>query len=233
MFFIGMETKVSAEEIQQSSTAESQQFELVKEQDLTTLEKIFVEYAKKNKGIYKYGTLYVIALGEQPNPGYGLRLEKQVQTWEQLHLYVKKTVPQEGIVYPAVVTYPYIAGRVNLPPYTTMSVWDIESEKPFIEKQINQLDLWDQRIITNNVKEWSITFNKPITKSLLTNYRISIQKWGVDCKEHPIQLKKDRKNKRVIKVKPLEEYEKGSIYLLYMENIKNGDIIILPFEVKE
>ena len=233
IIFMTVTTSVSAEQIQQSNTTESHQFELVQEENLTNLEKVFVDYAKQNKGIHQFGSLYVIALGPQPNPGYGLVLEKQVQTWEQLHLYVKQTVPKSGIVYPTVITYPYIVGTLNLPPYTTLSVLDIESEKPFIQNQKVVLDLWDQRFITNPMKEWSITFNKPISKAVLESYRIFVEKWGENKQEHPVQLILDTKNKQIVKVKPLEPYEKGSMYLLYMENIKSGKIVILPFKVKE
>ena len=233
IFFMAVTTSVSAEQTQQKNTTESHQFELVQEENLTDLEKVFVEYAKQNKGVHQFGSLYVIALGEQPNPGYGLVLEKQVQTWEQLHLYVKQTVPKPGIVYPTVITYPYIVGRLNLPPYTTLSVLDIESEKPFIQNQKVVLDFWDKRFITDRMKEWSITFNKPLTKAVLENYRIFVEKWGESKQDHPVQIILDKENKKIVKVKPLEPYETGSMYLLYMENIKNGKIIILPFEVKD
>lgn len=50
---------------------------------------------------------------------------------------------------------------------------------------------------------------------------------------HPVQIILDKENKKIVKVKPLKPYETGSTYLLYMENIKNGKVIILPFEVKD
>lgn len=230
LFCMAVTTNVSAE---QTNPTESHQFELVNEENLTDLEKVFVEYAKKNKGVYQFGSLYVIALGAQPNPGYGVKLEKQVQTFEQLHLYVKQTVPEQGMVYPNVISYPYIVGKLYLPPYTTLSVWDIDNKKPFIKDQNVLLDFKDKRFITDPLKEWSITFNKPITKSELKKYRISIEKRGEDKKEHPVQVLIDPKNKKTVKVKPLERYEKGATYLLCIENTKNGKQIIIPFEVKD
>ena len=95
------------------------------------------------------------------------------------------------------------------------------------------LDFWDKRFITDRMKEWSITFNKPLTKAVLENYRIFVEKWGESKQDHPVQIILDKENKKIVKVKPLEPYETGSTYLLYMENIKNGKIIILPFEVKD
>lgn len=235
IFFMAVTTSVSAEETkrQQKSPTESHQFELVKEENLTDLEKVFVEYAKKNKGVYQFGSLYVIALGAQPNPGYGLKLEKQVQTFEQLHLYVKQTVPQPGIAYPDVVSYPYIVGRLNLPPYTTLSVLDIESKRPLIKGQNRLLDFSDKRFITDSLKEWSITFSKPITESTLKKYHIFVETQGENKKDHPIQLIIDMENKNIVKIKPLERYEEGRTYLLRIKNIKTGKQTILPFEVKD
>lgn len=216
---------------QQNSQTDSHQFEVVKEENLTELEKVFVEHAKQNKGVYQFGSLYVIALGAQPNPGYRLSLEKEVQSFEQLYLYVKPTVPEPGISYPEVVTYPFIVGRVSLPPYTTLSVMNIDSQKPFITNQNGLLDFMDERFITNSLTEWSITFSKPMTKSTLKNFQITIEKWG-ENKSHPVQLVINTRNKKIVKVKPLERYVNENLYLLHIKNIKNGQHIILPFKVK-
>ena len=52
IFLITATRSVSAEQTnsQQENSAESYQFELVNEENLTELERVFVEYAKVNKG---------------------------------------------------------------------------------------------------------------------------------------------------------------------------------------
>jgi hypothetical protein len=84
IFLISATTSVTAEQTksQQQENTETHQFELVNEENLTDLEKAFVDHAKKNKGVHQFGSLYVISVGPKPNPGYGLKFEKQEQTLE-------------------------------------------------------------------------------------------------------------------------------------------------------
>jgi hypothetical protein len=227
-------TDASAQQVNQvsESQAASNQFELVNEENLTELEKVFVDYAKMYEGIHRFGSIYVISLGEQPNPGFGLKLEQQIQTWEQFHLYVKKIVPEEGKEYPQVISYPYMVGKLHLPPYTTISVLDPDTKKPLFNNQRKSLDFLEKRITTNKWKEWFVYLDSPVTNSLSKDNRITLEKLGDERSLHPIQLIRDKANKKIVKVKPLVEYENGCTYLLNIEDKRNGERTILPFEVK-
>jgi hypothetical protein len=198
---------------------EPHQFQLLTKADLTDSEKAFVENAKKIKGIHKQGSLYVISLGAKPNSGYGLRLEKQEQTFEQLMLYVKQTVPQKGHVYLQVITYPYIVGRVDLPPYTTLSVLDIEDGKPIFDDRAKENEPKDMRRFTDVNKVWSITLDKKQTKTSLQKFKIYVKQLGGSDKSlHPVQVYIDKNNQKTVKIKPLKPYKKGIVYLLHIEN---------------
>lgn len=48
IFLMAVTTSVSEEQIQQKNTTESHQFELVNEENLTALEKVFVDYTKSS-----------------------------------------------------------------------------------------------------------------------------------------------------------------------------------------
>lgn len=225
ILFINTAFHVSAEKPEVSH-----QFTLVKNEDLTELEKLFVEHAKENQGVYQYGSLYVISLGAKPNPGYGLEFEKQEQTFEQLKLYVKKTFPEENMVYPNVISYPYVVGRFNLPPYTTFSVLETESNKPLFNKGKALLNFQDKRLIMDVRKEWTITF----PNSISLNYQdIFVERLGEKNEKHPVQIMRDNKNNKIVKVRPIEPYKIGETYILHIENKKNRKKTIVPFEVKE
>jgi len=102
-------------------------FVLVREQDLTGEERTFVEGVRRTKGVHHKGGLYVVALGERPNPGYGLELVKTELSWEQAKVYVRLTKPEPGKFYAAVISCPGLVGRVSLPPYTTISFIDVDT----------------------------------------------------------------------------------------------------------
>lgn len=217
IFFLYCTSAVSAEE--------KYGFQLLQDtESLSDLEKTFVELAKKHQGVYQLGDLFVIALGEQPNPGYGLRLEKQVQTLEELHLHVKRTYPKKGLSYPQVISYPYLIGRLTLPPYTTLSV--IDDGEHFSDSGL--LTFEGTRYIADVKKEWTITFNQPISSSSLEKMDIFVA--DLEEKKHPVQIKINPKNKREVLVLPLEEYQKDKIYLLRVEN--SGKVFVVPFEVR-
>ncbi len=97
-------------------------------------EKSFIQYVKATKGIHKQGNLYVIARGDVPNPGHGIEFVKQQVSWEQVTVYVRLTAPQPGRMYPQVIAYPYLAGKINLPPYTTIQFIDIDTGKPLFQE---------------------------------------------------------------------------------------------------
>lgn len=102
-------------------------FTLVQESDLSSEERSFIDEVRMTRGIYHKGDLYVAALGEKPNPGYGIELVKTELIQGQLKVYVKLTKPEPGKMYAAVITYPYLAGRVSLSPFTKISFIDIET----------------------------------------------------------------------------------------------------------
>jgi hypothetical protein len=96
---------------------------------LTADEKDFVEKAKQNTGVSHLGNLYIISRGMSPNPGYGLQIVKQEMSGEQATVYLRKTNPDPGKAYAAVISYPYVAGRVTLPAYTTIRFVDADTGK--------------------------------------------------------------------------------------------------------
>ncbi len=102
---------------------------------LSESEKEFVNQNKFEPGVYQQGTLYLIALGQRPHPGYGLDFVKSETTWEQERIFVRQTLPKEGMMYPQVIHYPYIIGRLQLPTkYMTVSVIDMDTGKDLFEK---------------------------------------------------------------------------------------------------
>lgn len=209
------------------SAEETQQFQFIEDlEDLSDVEKEFVELARKHQGVHQLGDLFVISLGEQPNPGYGLTLEKQSQLLEQLQLHLKRTYPQEGISYPQVISYPYLMGRVDLPPQTTLSVF--EGGKKFAQPNTDQLVFEETRFIGDTKKQWTVLFNQPITAAILKKIDISVITHGEEI--HPIQVKVNPKNRKEVIIQTLEEYEKEIPYLLKVENNKN--IFVVPFEVR-
>ncbi|WCK55926.1 stalk domain-containing protein [Aneurinibacillus sp. Ricciae_BoGa-3] len=111
----------------------------IAESSLTPDEKAFVEKAKHNTGISHQGNLYIISRGMSPNPGYGLQIIRQESNWEQATVYVKKTSPDPGKAYAAVISYPYIAGRITLPAYTTIRFVDVDTGK-VIEEATSSTD---------------------------------------------------------------------------------------------
>lgn len=96
-------------------------FTPIPESALSAEQKSFIEEAKRTKGVHQKGELCVVALGEQPNPGYGLEIVRTEMIWEQAKVYIRLTKPDPGKMYAAVISYPYLVGKVNLPKYTTIS----------------------------------------------------------------------------------------------------------------
>lgn len=108
------------------------EFTLVLDERLSEEERAYVEQVKTSPGIHQQGNLVVIALGEKPNPGYGIEFVKQEMSWEQLKVYIKQTKPDPNQMYAQVISYPYLVAKVDLPPYTTLQIMDAETEKPFV-----------------------------------------------------------------------------------------------------
>ncbi|PLT32600.1 protease complex subunit PrcB family protein [Bacillus sp. V5-8f] len=227
-------SSVFAEEIK-PPPAESTQFQLVHEAQLSDVEKAFFKIAKEHKGVHKFGSLYVIAAGPKPNAGYRLTFEKQEQLFEQMNIYVKHTTPEPGRSYAQVIVNPSIIARIDLPPYTTLSVLDAETKKPFVEEDNFSLDFHTKKTTNLPRKGWTIKSDTNITKSELENYQISVKKLGVMEKEIPIILRVDKKNKKTIKVIPRAPYEPGALYLLesvYTTKQKTK-MTVLPFEMTD
>ncbi|MDZ5471529.1 protease complex subunit PrcB family protein [Bacillus sp. 31A1R] len=226
LFFSGM----SGTAVFASNHEGTHQFESVDETNLSEVEKEFVQLAKQQKGVYQYGSLYVIALGPQPNSGYDLILDKQEQIFEQLKVYVKSTHPEPGYVYTDAIVYPYVIGRLNLPPYTTLTVLDSATNDIFSKEQ-SPIHFAKTTITTNTSKVWTFTEKKSLKKSTLKKYKIYVEKLGDEKKRHPVKVEIDKKNKKRILVTPTTPYEKGASYLLYFNNGK-GTKKYIPFEVK-
>jgi len=217
------------------SPVASNQFQLVNQEELSDVEKSFVKIAREHKGVHKFGSLFVIATGPKANSGYGLKLEKQEQLLEHLILYVKETSPEPGKSYLDVITYPYIVGRVSLPPYTTLSVFDVDSKKPFADSQNFILNFKGKQTTNDYRKVWSINLERIINQSELDTYKVSIKQLGKNEKEVPVTIIMDKKNKKTIKVIPRVKFESGSLYILQIVNVTKMDtkMTILPFEVRK
>lgn len=142
MLFVGSSTAVLANEEPimdhkkvDEKANEFLHFTPVPFESLSESEKEFVAKNKYEPGVYQQGTLYLIALGQRPHPGYGLEFVKSDTTWEQEKVFVRQTLPKEGMMYPQVIHYPYIIGRLQLPTkYMTVSVIDIDTGKDLFEK---------------------------------------------------------------------------------------------------
>lgn len=100
---------------------------------LTQEEKDFIQGVKNEKGVHQQGNLYVIARGQSPNPGYGIKYVKHEISWERLIVYVELTKPQPGKMYPQVISYPYFVGKAYMPKYTTITFVDVNTGKPLFE----------------------------------------------------------------------------------------------------
>ncbi|WP_026074475.1 protease complex subunit PrcB family protein [Brevibacillus massiliensis] len=119
-----------------AAPAQSKGFFTVSPESLTDEERAFVEQVKREKGVHKKGGLYVIARGEVPHPGYGLEIVRQDQSWEQLFVYVRLTKPQPGMMYPQVISYPYLVGRAELVPYATVVFVDADTGGPLFAEKV-------------------------------------------------------------------------------------------------
>lgn len=234
VFFFFTPISVLAEEVksQPEEHGTSLPFKLVKQEDLTDIEKEFVHKAKEKKGLYRLGSLYVISLGAQPSSGYGLAIEKQEQQWEQTAIFVKQIRPEKGKNYLPVITYPYIAGKLSLPPYTTFSVLDSENKQPLFNEAPVTAAAKEKRFILDNKASLIINMGENLTVSDMKHYRIFAKKMGENEKEHPVKVKRDKQRKNVLIVKPIHPYEKGESYILYIENEKTSRQTLIPYEVK-
>lgn len=109
-------------------------FALLASEHATAQDKAFIEQAKRTEGIHKQGNLYVIARGEMPNPGYGIEFVRQQVSWEQVTVYVRLTSPQPGMMYAQQISYPYLAGKINLSPNTSIRFIDVDTGKPLFQE---------------------------------------------------------------------------------------------------
>lgn len=89
-------------------------------EQLTAEERAFVQSVYKKPGIHRQGNLFVIARGESPNPGYGVKIAGTEWSWEQLIVDVKWTDPDPDKMYTQVISYPYVVVRAELSPHTTI-----------------------------------------------------------------------------------------------------------------
>lgn len=103
-------------------------FTIVNNSELNNEQKQLIEKWKETKGVYCLDDLYIITAGALPNPSYGLEIVKTETSWEQVKVYVRVTESkQDGVSYPEVISYPYIIGKLNLPPYTSILFVDAET----------------------------------------------------------------------------------------------------------
>lgn len=130
-------------------------FTIVNNSELNNEQKQLIEKWKETKGVYCLDDLYIITAGALPNPSYGLEIVKTETSWEQVKVYVRVTeLKQDGVSYPEVISYPYIIGKLNLPPYTSLLFVDAETGETIPIKNFttsNQLSIiayFDEEAIT-------------------------------------------------------------------------------------
>ena len=102
---------------------------VVDTEQLSAEEQAFVQSVFQKRGIHQQGNLFVIARGESPNPGYGVKVVGTEWSWEQLIVDVKWTDPDPGKMYTQVISYPYVVVRAELPPYTTILFRDADTKQ--------------------------------------------------------------------------------------------------------
>ncbi|MFE8701325.1 protease complex subunit PrcB family protein [Cytobacillus sp. FJAT-54145] len=227
-------TQVLAEE-RMNQEKVNHTFQIVEETTLSEVEKAFIEKVKKVEGKHQFGDLYVISLGEKPNSGYTLEFIKPEQTLEQLKLHFKEGYPEKDKYYQDVMVYPYVVGKLQLPPYTTLSLID-QNNLSLFNKKTNGFDFWETRSITDSQKEWTVNFNRSMNQKIVNKfYNIYIETLeNGSLVTHPTSIVYDKKNKKSVKIKPSDRYEYGAVYLLSIENkLKNGKKIVIPFHLKE
>lgn len=232
ILFVSSTTSAIAEQVPESKTAH--QFVLVDSRELTKEERAFVAVAKEHKGVHKYGSLYVIALGPQPSSGYGLHFVRQEQILEQLKIYVKRTFPEPGKMYLDVITYPYIVGRLDLPPYTTLSVLDAVTKKPILDEETDQLIFKRKQFIHEVRGNWTLKIENGYERSNSESVHIVMKKLdGMVLKNQHIKFKQNN-SKNTISIIPQQPFEKGTLYLLLIERktTKVENTTILPFEIR-
>jgi len=204
-------------------------FQLVDESSLSDLEKAFVLIAKEYPGVHRFGSLYVISLGQKPHPGYRIELTGQKQILEQVKLYIRQLLPEKGKMYAQVIVYPHLVGRIELPKYTTLSVLDAETKKPVLDQTGFKLEFHDEQVAADTRKAWTIPLDHPISQSELSSYKITLKK--MDGMELPVTTILERDNQ--IKVIPNEPYEIGVTYLLQIVHPKGKEtnMAVWPFKI--
>lgn len=79
----------------------------------------WVEAHKQIKGrhdFYWLGKQYtLLSLGYRPSPGYRLDVSKSEQAEDGVHLIVEERTPEQGMVYPQMIVYPYILLEIDQP----------------------------------------------------------------------------------------------------------------------
>ncbi|WP_409303012.1 protease complex subunit PrcB family protein [Peribacillus sp. SCS-155] len=230
-FLISTTSMVSAEQNGIQPQKPSQEFQVLTMDQLTESERAFVENVKTQKGIHKEGSLYVFSLGPKPSSGYGLRLVKQEQIFEQLKLYFKEELPEKDKKYLTVITYPYVVGRVNLPPYTTLTALDSDTGKPLFDNPVKSTS-GNVRTTTDVKKVWTVDAGRTLRQSDLKNFKVNVRQQGSKS-IHPVKVYIDSKNKKALKIQPLKPYKKGVVYNLLAENKKWHVNKIISFIVQE
>ncbi|WP_167577512.1 protease complex subunit PrcB family protein [Ammoniphilus sp. YIM 78166] len=110
-----------------------QQFSTIPEQSLTRAQAAFVERVKQVKGIFQTGEFYVLSMGEQNTSGYSLKVVDQKWNGDQLLVYVKTTSPEPGTINAQVISYPYLAGQLKLPPQASVRFIDAVSGRNLLQ----------------------------------------------------------------------------------------------------
>lgn len=101
--------------------------------NLTANQLAFANRVKSTQGIHWNGDFVVIALGKKNTSGYSLSVISQKLTWEQATITVKINQPDPNQYHSQTITYPYLAGNVDIPPYTTLTFINADTGKPLFE----------------------------------------------------------------------------------------------------
>ncbi|KUO77056.1 MAG: hypothetical protein APF81_01080 [Desulfosporosinus sp. BRH_c37] len=147
-------------------------FVVIPESTLNLEQETFVQESRKEQGIYQKGNFFVIALGQAPNPGYAIEFVKQETRFEQVIVFLKIIKPEPDTPYPTVISYPYIAGTIDLPPYTTISFLDSGTSKAIFEPEKTKWSNPNEDGVTYQINNQSLTLSWGEKSS--SGYEISI-----------------------------------------------------------
>lgn len=226
-------------------------FHPVKDNELTEFEREFLSLAVESEGIYQIGDLFIITAGMKPTTGYSWEFVDLKHQMDEIAIHLKLNEPKNeaGLA----ITYPYLAGRLNVPPMVDVTFYDERSGQPLfgigsptvidrpIDEIIDENDYIPEQF--RNVdphKEWTITFNHRLNEESATNDTVFISERANGSPEDRFPIAVELIDEKKIKVTPLASYRAGHIYRLHIttdvtssRGMKLREATIVAFSVAE